>query len=82
MEKQIEGFREIIARCLNVDVSSVRVDSRLVEDLGADSIGLLAVEQELRNAYNAEISKLDLQRLETVGQYYTFFCKRPSRDSQ
>lgn len=55
-----------IANQLNIEESQIKPESRLVEDLKADSLDLVALVLELEQSYNIQISDEDMMTLRTV----------------
>ncbi|CCV63972.1 Acyl carrier protein [Alteracholeplasma palmae J233] len=65
-------IKELIVNELSVDESKVALESRLVEDLGADSIDAVELVMNVEEAFNVEISDEALQNLKTVGDLVSF----------
>ncbi len=59
--------RQSIATQLNIPLDSVREDSRLVDDLKADSLDVVELIMSLEERYNIEVPDEDLSQLKTVG---------------
>ncbi len=59
--------REHLADELDIDESSILEDSRFKEDLGADSLDLYTLTQELEDTYGVKIPEEDALDLVTVG---------------
>lgn len=59
--------RNSIAKQLCIDVDHITVDSRLVEDLKADSLDIVELIMSLEERYNIEIPEEDLKNIKTVG---------------
>lgn len=51
-----DKVRQIIADELGIDVSEVKDDARLITDLGADSLAVIAVISEIENEYDIDIA--------------------------
>ena len=63
----LEKMRPIIAEQLNVQESEIKENTKLKEDLGADSLDLFEMVMALEDEYSVEIPAEDLQNLLTVG---------------
>ena len=61
------SVEKIIAEHLNVDESSISDDSKIVEDLGADSLHTVELVMKFENTYDMEIPDEDTDNLITVG---------------
>ncbi|MDO9355595.1 MAG: acyl carrier protein [Solirubrobacteraceae bacterium] len=59
--------REHLADELDIDESSIAEDSRFKEDLGADSLDLYTLTQELEDTYGVKIPEEEALDLVTVG---------------
>lgn len=59
--------RQSIAAQLNIPLDSVHENSRLVEDLKADSLDVVELIMSLEERYNIEVPDEDLTQLKTVG---------------
>ncbi|MEZ4813527.1 MAG: acyl carrier protein [Caldisericia bacterium] len=62
----LEQMKEIIADKLGVDAGKVSPESRFMEDLGADSLGLVDVTMELEDKFDVTIPDEDLPKITTV----------------
>ena len=60
--------RERFAEVLEMDPSEINRDSRLADDLDADSIDLIEVVNGAEKEYGVTIEEQDLYDLETVGE--------------
>ena len=60
-------IEQIIADHLHIDVSSISDDSKIVEDLGADSLHTVELVMKFENAYDMQIPDEDTDNLITVG---------------
>ncbi|HOO97350.1 MAG TPA: acyl carrier protein [Caldisericia bacterium] len=61
-----EQMKEIIADKLGVDATKVAPESKFMEDLGADSLGLVDVTMELEDKFGVAIPDEDLPKITTV----------------
>jgi len=61
------SVEKIIAEHLNIDESSISDDSKIVEDLGADSLHTVELVMKFENEYDMEIPDEDTDNLITVG---------------
>ncbi len=63
----LEKFKQIIAEELGIDPSEVKEDARFIEDLGADSIGLMELVMKLEEEFGVTIPDEDIEKIQTVG---------------
>jgi acyl carrier protein len=61
-----EKIADMIADQLGIDAGSIKPESRLVEDLKADSLDVVALVMEMETEYGIEIPDEDLAKLKTV----------------
>ena len=62
-----EKIAETIAEQLSLNAADIKPEDRLVEDLKADSLDIVALIMELESANDIEIPDEDLLKLKTVG---------------
>lgn len=66
----------VIAKVLDVDEASIRLESDLVADLGADSIDRMTLVMALEDAFQQRVPEQDLPTLTTVGRTVTYITER------
>ena len=62
-----DQVRDMIASQLQVDAASITPESRLVEDLKADSANVMVMILELENLFGIEVEDEVILNLKTVG---------------
>ena len=62
-----DQVRDMIASQLQVDPATITPESRLVEDLKADSANIMVKILELENQFNIEVEDEVILNLKTVG---------------
>ena len=62
-----EEVKKIIAEELNIDEEKITMDSKLIEDLGADSLDAVSLIMAVEEKYNIQISDEVAQKIQTVG---------------
>ncbi len=67
-----EKVRAIIAEKLNLDQEEIKLESSIVDDLGADSIDLIDLIMNLEEEYGISISDEEAVKLKTVGDIVDF----------
>ena len=65
-------IRESIAAQLNIPVDSIKIDSRLIEDLKADSLDIVELVMGLEENYGIEIPDEDLPKIKTIGDIISY----------
>ena len=61
------SVEKIIAEHLNIDESSISDDSKIVDDLGADSLHIVELVMQIENQFYIEIPDEDTEHIITVG---------------
>lgn len=73
MASDVESkVREIISEQLGVDPREVKADSRIVDDLGADSLDVVELIMALEEAYDLEIGDEEAEKLQTVREVVSY----------
>lgn len=62
-----EKVRDIIADELNVDASQITMETRLAEDLGADSLDAVELIMAIEDEFDVEVDDENAQNIRTVG---------------
>ena len=63
-----EKVKHIIVEQLGVDEDEVKLDSKFVDDLGADSLDVVELVMALEEEFGIEISDEDAEKLTSVKQ--------------
>ena len=70
-----EKVRDMIASQLQVDAASITAESRLVEDLRADSANVMVMILELETEFGLEVEDEVIMNLKTVGDVVSYIEK-------
>ena len=70
-----ENVRALIAQQLNLNESEITRESRLVDDLHADSLDIVELVMSLEEEIGTEISDEELSKLKTVGDIVAYVEK-------
>lgn len=71
-----DKVREIITRQLDIDPESVKMESRLIDDLKADSLDIVELVMDLEQEFDVEIPDEDLPKVQTVADIVNFLENR------
>jgi acyl carrier protein len=71
-----EKVKEIIARQLDVDVENIQMESKLVDDLKADSLDVVELIMDLEQEFDLEIPDEALPKINTVGDIVSYIEER------
>lgn len=61
-----ERVKDVVASMLCIDKKNVTLDSRIVEDLDADSMELVEIVMELEDEFDIELPDKKLEEFKTV----------------
>ena len=64
---EFEKIQEIIADVLNIDVQEIKMDSKFVDDLGADSLDIFQIIMGIEETFDIEIDNEEADKISTVG---------------
>jgi len=64
---EFEKIQEIIADVLNVDVYEIQMESKFVDDLGADSLDIFQIIMGIEETFDIEIDNDKAEKISTVG---------------
>ena len=62
-----ENVKKMIAKQLKADEASITADTRLVEDLKADSANVMVMIMDLEDQFNIMVDDTAINNLKTVG---------------
>ena len=73
---EFEKVRAVIAKQLDIPEENITEESRLIEDLKADSLDVVELIMDLEQQYGVEIPDDDLPGIRTVGDIVKFLNKK------
>ena len=63
---ELEKLKKIITEVLNVDVSEITMDTKFIDDLGADSLDVYQIIMGVEEEFDIEITVDDAESIVTV----------------
>ncbi len=78
MSSVMEKLRDIVVEELGVSPEDVKPEARFIEDLGADSIGVMELVMKLEEEFGMKIPDEDVEKLRTVGDAVKYIEERLS----
>lgn len=76
MMENIEAkVKDILADQLGIEEEEIQADSRLVEDLGGDSLDLVELIMAFEEAYGLEISDDDAEKIKTFQDVLNYIAE-------
>ena len=67
-----DEVREILAEQLDVDKDSIEMNSKLAEDLGADSLDAIDIVMTIEDQYAIEVPDENIENMKTVDDIVSF----------
>ena len=64
---EFEKLQEIIADILNVNADEITMETKFVDDLGADSLDIFQIIMGIEEAFDIETDNDDAEKIVTVG---------------
>ncbi len=71
-----EKIRDIVVEELGVAPEKVTEDARFIEDLGADSIGVMELVMKMEEEFDMKIPDEDIEKLRTVGDVINYVLEK------
>lgn len=63
---ELEKLKKIIAEVLNVDENEISMETKFIDDLGADSLDVFAIIMGIEEEFDIEIGAEDAEDIVTV----------------
>ena len=70
-----EKVRDMIAEQLKVDPATIQPESRLMEDLKADSANIMVMIMDLEDTFGITVEDDQIMKLRTVGDVVEYIAK-------
>ena len=67
---ELEMLKNAIVKVLKIDASELDLETRFVEDLGADSLDMYQIAMSLEEVFDVSFSEDDLKQVVTVNDAY------------
>ena len=72
MSENLEKVKGIISDHLGVDENFITEKTHIFNDLGADSLDIIAILMEIEHQFNVEIPDEDFENITTIGEIIKF----------
>ncbi len=72
----VERLRQLVSDQLGVDVSKMKSEANIIDDLGADSLDVVELVMALEETFDIEVSDEEAEVLRTVGDVEAFVVGR------
>lgn len=77
-----EKVKKLLAEQLNIDPKTVTLKSKIIEDLGADSLDVVEMLMVLEDEFNITVTDEESLTLKTVGDIVTLIDKKTAKESK
>ena len=67
---ELEMLKSAIVKVLKIDLSELDLETRFVEDLGADSLDMYQIAMNLEETFDVSFNETDLKQVVTVNDAY------------
>ena len=71
----LERLKEIVSEQLEIDAESITADTRLNEDLNADSLDVVEMLMALEDEFGVDIPDEEIEKMKTIGDVVNFIQK-------
>lgn len=61
-----EKVKKTVSEKLSIEEDKIKLESSLIEDLGADSLDIVELVMAIEEAYNIEVPDTDAEKLKTI----------------
>ncbi|MBQ3213814.1 MAG: acyl carrier protein [Clostridia bacterium] len=78
----IDKVKEMLANQLNIEVNKINENSKIVEDLGADSLDMIEMLMALEEEFNISVPDDKAEGLKTVGDIANFIDETVGADKK
>jgi acyl carrier protein len=72
----VERLRQLVSDQLSVDVSKMKSEAYIIDDLGADSLDVVELVMAIEETFDIEVSDEEAEVLRTVGDVEAFVVGR------
>ncbi|MFP8870076.1 MAG: acyl carrier protein [Myxococcota bacterium] len=72
----VERLRQLVSDQLGVDVSRMKSEANIIDDLGADSLDVVELVMAIEETFDIEVSDEEAEVLRTVGDVEAFVVGR------
>ena len=70
-----ESVRDMIAEQLKVDPAQIKAESRLMEDLKADSANIMVMIMDMEDRFGITVEDDQIMKMKTVGDVVEYIAK-------
>ena len=80
-DKTFNRVKEVVAEVFNSDESELTLETKFIDDLGAESLDIITLLMEFEDAFDKRIPEEDAEKLVTVGdavKYIMTMTEEPS----
>jgi len=77
-EEVFAKVREVIAEVFNIDESELSMETKIVDDLGAESLDIITLLMEFEDAFDRKIPEEDAEKLLTIGDAVNYIMELKS----
>ncbi len=72
MSKVFEFVKSLLVENMQIDESKINMDANIIEDLGADSLDIMDIVNDIEKEFDVTIPQDQYENLKTVGDVVNF----------
>lgn len=72
MSKVFDFVKTLLVENMQIDESKINMDANIIEDLGADSLDIMDIVNDIEKEFNVTIPQDQYENLRTVGDVVNF----------
>ena len=76
-----QKIKSILAKELNCDINLISEQSKIMADLGADSLDLAEISLIVREEFQYDFTDTDMSNIRTVGDMYQILSRALAKDA-
>lgn len=80
VEEILEKLKVLLSEQLGVDKNSISINSRLVEDLGADSLDIVDLVEAVEAEFEIDISDERIENIHTINDVVSYIAEVKDSD--
>ena len=77
-----DKIRQLLSEQLNIPADKITLESRVIEDLGADSLDVVEMLMVLEDEFNVTVTDEESLTMKSVGDIVALIDKKTTKDSK
>ena len=81
-DKTFDRVKQVVAEVFSSDESELTLETKFIDDLGAESLDIITLLMEFEDAFDKRIPEEDAEKLVTVGDAVNYIMNMAEEPSQ